>query len=398
MPFAYLFARFPSLTQTFCFREVEEMSIQLGPIPIWSLRYPEDFSLDCPNELANATQYLPEHAELRQEIGSFRRMWGIYPVQVIWQIKRWGNRPGKYRLYQAAWLGRRLRAQGITHLHTHFAGMGARTAWWIRKFYGISYSFTGHANDMFCPNDDPLSLENLVEAAEFVVTVSDFSREWLVQKYPAYANSIHRIYNGISISSLPVRQENQVPPLILSVGRAVEKKGFADLIQACAILHSKRVLFRCQIIGGGPLKSDLQAQISRLGLSNLIEMTGPLKYEEVQKRLRHAAIFVLPCVSEVDGGMDCLPTVILEAMKVGLPIVSTNLAAVPEMVEEGVTGLLVNEREPVALAASMRKLLESPELQSKMGLAGYRLAEERYNVKHSVFQLSALVGKACKKA
>ena len=96
---------------------------------------------------------------------------------------------------------------------------------------------------MFCPNNDPLSLEDLVDGAEFVVTVSDFSREWLVKRYPANKDKIHRVYNGIEISPLAERCKHQTPPLIVSVGRALEKKGFADLIEACAILRSQGCSF-----------------------------------------------------------------------------------------------------------------------------------------------------------
>ena len=318
-------------------------------------------------------------------------MWGQFPVNVIWQIKRWGNRPGKYRLYEAAWLGLRLREQGVTHLHTHFAGTGARTAWWIRKFYGISYSFTGHANDMFCPNDDPLSLEDLVDGAELVVTVSDFSREWLVKRCPVNRDKIHRIYNGIEISPLTHRKNQQIPPVIVSVGRAVEKKGFSDLIEACSILRIQGCQFRCQIIGGGPLEQALRDQIDHLGLSGFVELTGALPQEVVRKRLQKADLFALPCVSEADGGMDCLPTVILEAMREGLPVVSTNLAGVPELVRDGVTGILVGEREPSDLAFAIRSIVETEKLKKSMGLAGYSAAKEFFDVQKTVAQLCKLI-------
>lgn len=391
MTFAYLFARFPSLTQTFCFREVEEMRRQMGEMPIWSLRYPKDLSTDCPKELAGCVQYLPEQNELRSQIGLARRMVGRFPLSVIWQVKRWGKRSGRYRLYEAAWLGRELKAQGVTHIHTHFAGTGARTAWWIRQLYGITYSFTGHANDMFCPNDDPINLSQLVADASFVVTVSDFSKDWLVEQFPFSSAKLHRVYNGMEISCGYEFKKKSDIPLILSVGRAIEKKGFADLIDACAELDRQGFAFRCQIIGGGPLESQLNDQIQTLGLSANVELLGAMPLVAVRQKLQDAYLFALPCVAESDGGMDNLPTVILEAMDAGLPVVSTSLAAVPEMVTNGKTGFLVPQNDAKALALALTNLLSSPTLAEAMGQDGHALAIEKFSLPKTVSSLKALI-------
>lgn len=396
MSFAYVFARFPSLTQTFCFREVQEMQRQMGAFPIWSLAYPQEFSEDCPPDLAKATQYVPGPEELRQQLRSWRQRLCRLPLHVTWQLmrQRFSSQKGKYRLYQAAWLGLQLRAQGVTHVHTHFAGIGARTAWWLKKFYGITYSFTGHANDMFCPNEDPISLQRLVADAAFVVTVSDFSRSWLCQQCPADQGKIHRIYNGMALKPRCAQVTERVVPLVVSVGRAIEKKGFADLIHACSILHSQHIPFRCQIVGGGPLESVLRDQIESLGLEGMVELTGALPLQEVQTCLRQADVFALPCVTEKDGGMDNLPTVILEAMEAELPVVSTRLAAVPEMVDHGVTGLLVEESQPEQLAVALGLLLQDTLKRESYGKAGRRLAQERFSVEVTVEQLRKLVENA----
>ena len=398
MAFAYLFARFPSLTQTFCFREVEEMRRQMGPLPIWSLRYPKDLSTDCPADLATCVQYVPERSELKRQIGSVRRMMGRFPLSVIWRIKRWGQRSGMYRLYEAAWLGRELKAQGVTHIHTHFAGTGARTAWWIRQLYGITYSFTGHANDMFCPNDDPIRLATLVADASFVVTVSDFSKNWLSEQFPESSQKLHRVYNGMEISQGFEAKNKSDTPLILSVGRAIEKKGFADLIDACAELNRQGLAFRCQIIGGGPLEPRLRAQIQALGLSSKVELLGAMPLVAVRQKLQDANLFALPCVAESDGGMDNLPTVILEAMDAGLPVVSTGLAAVPEMVKDGTTGFLVPENDPQALAVALTRLLRDSELARAMGQAGHAAALDKFALPQTVSSLKGLIHHALQKS
>ena len=388
--FAYLFERFPSFTQTFCYREVLEMRRQCGQIPVFSIRRPADVPKDCPEPLASDVRYLPGPADLGREMRTLR-MLGRYPWPVIQEIRTWGKRPGKARLLEAAWLGPKLRAEGVRHVHAHFAGIAARTAWWMKKFYGITFSFTGHANDMFCESGSPVSLGDLVSEAAFVVAVSDFSRDWLCRRMPGHDAKIHRIYNGMDFSGFPVPAASSGPPRIVSIGRCIEKKGFADLIDACGILRQKNLDFECEIIGGGPLEADLRARIAALGLQNWVGLHGPCPQEEVRQRLAAATLFALPCATEPDGGMDTLPTVIVEAMAAGLPVVSTRLAAIPEMVEHGVTGLLVGEKQPAQLAEAMAEILRNPEQARRFGRAGKLVAGGKFASQPTVASLKELL-------
>ncbi len=388
--FAYLFERFPSFTQTFCYREAAEMSRQAGAVPIYSIRRPRDLPADCPQEIADRVQYLPDPAVLGREMRT-TRMLGRYPWPVVWQVRNWGKRPAKARLLEAAWLGPKLRAAGVRHVHAHFAGIAARTAFWVKKFYGIPFSFTGHANDMFCESDSPVTLGELVGEAAFVVAVSEFSRDWLCRKVPGHEEKIHRIYNGMDLGKFAATAKPAGLPRLVAVGRYIEKKGFADLIDACAILRKKGLDFSCAIIGGGPLEESLRNQVRDLGVEDCVELTGPLPQEEVRRRLGEAALFVLPCATEADGGMDTLPTVIVEAMAARLPVVSTRLAAIPEMVDHGVTGLLVGERHPGDLAKAIAEILHDPALGQRFGKAGHALATEKFSSRPTVAQLRSLL-------
>lgn len=391
--FAYLFERFPSFTQTFCYREVSNMRRQGVNAPVFSIRKPDDIPRDCPELLARNVRYLPDPGALGSEMRTLR-MLGKYPLPIVWQIRSWGKRPAKARLLEAAWLGPKLRAMGIGHVHAHFAGIAARTAWWMKRFHGITYSFTGHANDMFCKTDSPLSLADLVQGATFVVAVSDFSREWLVKNVPGHDAKIHRIYNGMDIAGLPEAAPPAGRPRMVAVGRYIEKKGFSDLIDACAILRGRDLDFECVIIGGGPLEAGLKARVAKLGLENTVFLTGPRPQEDVRRALSSASLFVLPCVTEADGGMDTLPTVIVEAMAAGLPVISTHLAAIPEMVEHGSTGILIDERQPARLAEAIEQLLFNPEMAQRFGAAGRRLALERFSPDVTVPTLKALLEQA----
>lgn len=395
MKFAYLFARFPSFTQTFCYREVAEMECQAGLVPIWSIRVPDDRPEDCPAVLAQRVSYLPDRDGLSAELKGLRSVFRGYPLRVAWVIRRWRQRRDRLRLLEAAWLGARLKAQGIEHVHTHFAGISARTAWWMWKFYGISYSFTAHANDVFCGEDaaSSVSIDSLVRDARFVVTVSDFSLAWLRERFDQSANKFFRVYNGLSfdsVLSLPGSGADSLPS-ILSVGRLIEKKGFEDLIDACAALKVEGLQFHCRIVGDGPLRSSLADRIARLNCSDCVELCGALPQEMVRDLLAKASLFVLACVPEADGGMDNLPTVIVEAMAYALPVVSTDLAAVPEMVVDGETGFVVAQRDAAALAEAMKKLMLDPSLATRFGLAGQALGRRKFALANTVARLHDLI-------
>ena len=151
----------------------------------------------------------------------------------------WGRKTDFLRLYQAAWLGPHLQALGVRHVHAHFAGLAARTAFWLERFFGISFSFTAHANDIFAPKPFEISLGKLMDTARAIVTVSDFGVRFLREKYPGAAGKIQRVYNGIDLAGFQVADLAAPTPAIVSIGRLIEKKGFSDLIEACRLLRER---------------------------------------------------------------------------------------------------------------------------------------------------------------
>jgi glycosyltransferase involved in cell wall biosynthesis len=182
------------------------------------------------------------------------------------------------------------------------------------------------------------------------------------------------------------------PPRLLAVGRLVEKKGYPVLVEACALLKQRGTDFRCEIIGDGPLDAELRRQIDSLGLSAEVELAGSRTQPEIRRSLSAASVFVLPCVEEKSGGMDILPTVITEAMAAALPVVSTRLAGIPEMVIDGKTGFLVAPGDPRAVADAVQKLLSNSGEARAMGAAGRRYAESIFSESVTVPQLLALLG------
>ncbi|MBA3962600.1 MAG: glycosyltransferase family 4 protein [Chthoniobacterales bacterium] len=391
--FAYLFERFPSFTQTFCYREVAELRRQGLDFSIFALRSPKDEPpQDWDPAIVARVQNLPAEDALVPEIDRLARKTQL-PAKVTSELKRWGRESDFLRLYQAAWLGPRLQQLGVRHLHAHFAGMAARTAYWVERFWNIGFSFTAHANDVFAPKPFVISLGKIIGAARAVVAVSDFELEYLRAKFPADAAKMLRVYNGVELDRFAPLNPPNSTSTIVSVGRLIEKKGFNDLIEACRLLAGRRVNFHCEIIGEGPLEGTLRAEIETAGLTKSVVLTGPLPQSEVIRRLSRSAVFALPCVAEAGGGMDNLPTVIMEAMAAGLPVVSTALAGVPEMVLEGVTGLLIPERQPAALSEALARVLLQPELAHSLGAAGRERAAARFAVERNVRELRAFFEK-----
>lgn len=380
---AYLFERFPSFGQTFCYREIAELDRQGAKVHVYSIRRPIDEpKQDWDQQLVRRVRYLPDENALAQEVDRTLRAGGVSALTQK-TVEDWGRQSDFLRLYQAIYVGMRMQRDGLRHLHAHFAGMAARTAYWIHEFFGIPYSFTAHANDIFAPRDFVVSLAKLMTSAEAVVAVSDYAADFLRNRFPEIAAKVHRIYNGVDLSRFHPVDFGSGVPAIVSIGRLIEKKGFTDLIGACRLLKRRGRPFTCEIIGEGPLEAALRSQIAQDGLESCVKLVGPQTQSEIALRLAYATIFVLPCTREKGGGMDNLPTVIIEAMAAGLPVVSTPIAGVPEMVENDSSGKLVPEHDPEAVSAAIEYLIANPEQARSFGDRGRAIAREKFSIEAS---------------
>jgi glycosyltransferase involved in cell wall biosynthesis len=280
---------------------------------------------------------------------------------------------------------------GINHLHAHFAGMAARTAFWINKFFLINFSFTAHANDIFSPRQFEIGLDKLVDRARVIVTETDYAARFLHERFSHRADRIHRIYNGLDLAEFGRADFSSTPPLIIAVGRLIPKKGFGHLIRTCALLAERGKSFRCEIIGEGPLKDELRRQIDEMHLRNNVELTGAKPQAQLRGRLAAANVFVLPSVIDADGGMDNLPTVIMEAMATGLPVVSTNIGGIPEMIVENETGFLVQPGDAAAMADAIETVINDPSSAARLGYSGYERARTLFSIEKNVRELCTLL-------
>jgi colanic acid/amylovoran biosynthesis glycosyltransferase len=281
-------------------------------------------------------------------------------------------------VHQALLLALEVRRRGIEHLHAHFGSVATTVARLAARFAGVPYSFTAHAKDIFWDGVDGGALTRKLRDAAAVVTVSDYNVGELQDRCPSAR--IHRIYNGLELERFPYAGPGLRDPLIVGVGRLVEKKGFGDLVDACALLVARGRSFRCQIAGAGPLEQQLRRQVDALGLAAHVELVGPRSQDEVVRLLRSGVAFAAPCVVGEDGNRDGLPTVLLEAMALGTPCVSTPVTGIPEAIQDGVTGLLIPERDPRALAAALDRLLADHPLRVRLARAARATVEARFDV------------------
>lgn len=389
--FAYLFERFPSFGQTFCYREVAELDRQDIAPPIFSIRNPKGEPVqDWDRRIVERVHYLPDEKELVEEVRRAAKKAKLN-ADIVAALDEWGRRTDFLRLYQAIFVGLRLQQMGIDHVHAHFAGMAARTAFWINKFFSITFSFTAHANDIFSPRQFEIGLDKLVGAARTIVTETDYAAHFLRQRFPHRADRVHRIYNGLDLSEFGRANFSSTPPLIIAVGRLISKKGFGDLIRACALLVKRGISFRCEIIGEGALENELRRQIDELSLQNVVMLAGAKPQTELRRRLAAANVFVLSSVIDPDGGMDNLPTVIMEAMATGLPVVSTNVGGIPEMVAENETGFLVQPGDAAAMAEAIDKIISDSSLAAKLGHFGFERASALFSIEKNVRELCELL-------
>jgi colanic acid/amylovoran biosynthesis glycosyltransferase len=390
-PFSYLFERFPSFGQTFCYREVAELDRQGVEPPIFSIRNPKNEPpQDWDARIVERVHYLPEEKDLLEEISRVSKRGRLTP-EIIAALGEWGRKTDFLRLYQAVYVGLRLQEAGINHIHAHFAGMAARTAFWIARFFPLTFSLTAHANDIFAPRNFEIGLDKLVDAARVIITETDYSEKFLRERFPERADRIHRIYNGLNLAEFGRANFSSDPPLIVAIGRLIGKKGFANLIRACALLIEHGRSFRCEIFGEGPLEGELRAQIEASDLQERVQLPGPKPQHELRARLANASVFVLPSVPEDDGGMDNLPTVIMEAMASGLPVISTRIGGIPEMVVENETGFLVQPEDPAALAGAIEKVTNDRSLGQTLGQAGFERAQKLFSIDQNVREFCALI-------
>src|SRR2546421_8241353 len=306
------------------------------------------------------------------------------------RYRRWGV---LRCFFQATYLAEILFREPLTHLHAHFAHDPALVTMFTHYLTGIPYSFTAHAKDIYVKTPPEL-LRAEAQSAQAVVTCTEYNRRYLSKQIGSASSSkLHRIYHGLDLSQfkfcLP-RAFDSEPPVILSVGRLVEKNGLSDFIFAADILRQRGHRFQVEIVGDGPLRQSLEAQVRQLGLHDRVRLLGALPHERLRRAYQRVGLFALPGVVTADGDRDGIPNVLLEAMASGVPVVSTPISGIPEVINSEEQGLLVPPNKPAQLADALERLLNSPELQERLAFAARAKIETCFSVEKNSAQLLSL--------
>jgi glycosyltransferase involved in cell wall biosynthesis len=276
----------------------------------------------------------------------------------------------------------------VRELHAHFADRAATIALVASRLLRRPYSLSVHAGaDIFVR---PVLLREKFRAARHVVTCTSHNKAHLARLVGGdFERKITIVPHGIDVSvQRPGRPETNGLPIVLAVGQLAERKGFANLVAACDVVRNHGHHFVCRIIGDGPQRANLEELIAALSVGDTVTLEGALPHEAVVDHYRQASMVVLPCVRTADGDVDGIPNVLVEAMAFGIPVVSSDLPALRELITNGVDGLLVPEGDVGRLADAIQRLLDEPQLRDRLGAEARRTAVERFDVAKNVHRFA----------
>ncbi|MGI9119556.1 MAG: glycosyltransferase family 4 protein [Acidimicrobiales bacterium] len=394
----YVLKRFPRLSETFVAAELIELQRQGEHVTVFAISRPdESFTHKFLDELTCPVVYLP-HRPLRQAarvaggvlscLRTDPRGWLRAAAASLWPPRLAGWR----RLAQASVLRQEMALRGVDHAHAHFATAAARLANLSWKMGGPDYSVTAHAKDIW---HSDVRLDHLLDKlvpATFVATVSEANLAYLRSVMGEHAR-LHLVPNSVDLRRLRrTGQSGPDRPTVLTVARLVEKKGIEDLIEACRLLTDRGVAVRLEVMGDGPLRSSLETAARVGGVDAVFHGSQP--QERVLEAYSVASVFALPCVVAATGDRDGLPTSVLEAMALGVPVVTTGVNGLVDAVVHDRTGLVVPQHDPAALAGAIGRLLADPALAARLAGAARHRIETRFSLEVSVSQLRSLFPKA----
>lgn len=392
----YVLKVYPRLSETFIVNEILELERQGARVTVFSLRLPHEGRFhEKLARVAADVVYLP--AMTTHDLAAFavERAAELAPVRMrlggaLWDILASGEVRRIKHFSQAVALHLEATQRGVRHLHAHFATSSTAVAALASELSGIPFSFTAHAKDIYLDAHDLSLLEDRLRRARFAVTVCDANLRHLREEFGG-TGRVERIYNGLDLEELrpSVTRTATAVPVILGVGRLVPKKGFDTLVEACAGLVKEGASFRCRIVGDGAERAVLENKVRAVGLERHVELTGACPNGAVHRMMAEADVVALPCRVAEDGNRDALPTVLLEALALGTPAVSTPVTGIPEILGNE-AGALVPPDDPAALAAALRRFLGDPTLRRACGAAGRARVERLFDVRRNVARLHEL--------
>jgi glycosyltransferase involved in cell wall biosynthesis len=411
---AYLLTGFPRLSETFIASEIHRLEQQGLPLRLFVLKRDEEHEPHpVVGRIAARPAYLPPAGPVT---GTSLLRWlaaylpGFLPG--LLRVAAWrpiglgraaraavvqtlrARRPASWPpkgyvrdFLRASALADHLRmAPDVRHLHAHFCHQTTTVAWLASLMTGVPFSFTAHARDLYQGSLNPAGLlPRKLRSARFAVTCTEASRTYLARM--ADGVPIHCVYHGLNadlerlLAEAPGRPTEDDSGLrALGVGRLVPKKGFDLFVEACALVRAQGIRLRATIVGeDGEHAAEVRQRIAARGLADAVALAGPLGQGALFEEYRRATVFCLPCRVATNGDRDGIPNVLVEAMACGLPVVTTGVSGIPELVIDGVTGLLVPPEDPAAVAAALLRLQRDPDLARRLGRKAQDMVRARFD-------------------
>jgi len=388
---AYVVDQFPRGSHGFLLQEILELESRGIDVHIFSLRMPEGRVDDTACALAR----------LRGPVRYFSEMEGFGnsdgpsidgAFHYTFAIDSLGQaRMGRGLAANAArWVANQVESRDIEHIHAHGATVATDVAREAARLSGRGYSFTAYADGLYEDANEPTLCDKVLNA-RFAVTLSDCDRRRLIKIGGASAASkVHRIPISVSPDDYRFSTAGRLDSdSILAIGPLVEKSGFTDLIEAVGILRDRGRVARLTILGDGEYEETLREQIERCRLAGRIQIVGGLSQGELGMLMQAHTALVLPWVAD-DCDREVLANVVLEAMAVGLVVLSTDVPGIRELIDDGMSGRVISPRDPLWLAGALETLFDSPELRGRMAARARSRVSRMFTASRNVSQLGRL--------
>ena len=395
----YVVSRFPSWSETFIVREIRTLVDSGVDVRILSLKRATETLVQA--DAAALMDRVRQPPSLLQTLVTALRATARHPLRIAGATATviagtW--RSPMVMLKSLATLARSLGQLPWLNqfdpefIHAHWSTYPATAAWILARVTERPFGFTCHAHDVFVNRQ---MLSRKIEDAALAVTISRHNVEWLDRNVSGLAlRKLEVVHCGVDLQQIPWHPEGRSGNRILGVGRLAPEKGFDTLIKALALLHANGIPFHCTLVGEGPMRQSLEALVDAHGLRTQVEFAGALPQEAVRKALDAAMVFALPCQVAASGSRDGIPVALMEAMAAGCPVLSCPVSGVPELIEDGVHGLLAPERDADSIARALTRLLNDEPLRRRLAIAARQRIELEFDARREASRLHGLMAKA----
>lgn len=406
---AYVLKGYPRLSETFIAQEIYMLEQKGYKISIISMRKAREKEKQPIVDMIQArVTYVPEYiweslgTVVRENLKIFKRRPTVYLkllAQAIFKSFRIQDVDPIKRFLQAGWcVGREKLGtlqSPVHHFHSHFIHAPTEMTTYMAALTGLTYSISAHAKDIYTIPEKEVC--ERINNSQFLMTCTGFNFEFLRRIPKLKIDRVNLVYHGINLQNFFPSEQTVMPaegPIpFITIGRLVEKKGYPDLLEACALLKNKGYRFQYDIYGAGEMKAELSEMITRLHLSDCVTLHGHATHPQLIERMKRKGLFLNASFTTESGDRDGIPNTLAEAMAMGLPVVATRVSGIPELIQDGIHGLLVEPRNVQALAAAIERLLTDSALVTKLSHMGRKRVEEVFDSERCIDRCDQLLSR-----